>query len=45
MKTCKKINGEASSSTLVKDLASHEKIITRKLNYFVKIKKLTNEKH
>ena len=25
MKTCKKINGEASSSTLVEDLASHDK--------------------
>ena len=30
MKTCKKINGEALSSTLVEDLTSHDKINHKK---------------
>jgi hypothetical protein len=44
IKLCKQINGEASSSTLVEDLASHDKKkINKKLNYFIKIKTLTKE--
>jgi hypothetical protein len=43
IKTCKQINGEASSSTSIEDLASHDKRIIRKLNFIIKINKLTKE--
>ena len=43
IKICKQINDEASSSTLVEDLASYEKEINKRLNYFIKIKILTKE--
>ena len=38
------INGEASSSTLVKGLASHDYNIILKLIEIIKTKKLTKEK-
>ena len=45
MKTCKLIHGEASSLTLVKDLASHDKRNhkKKKTKSFIKINKLTKD--